>query len=66
MLMNMLPALTIGPGLYLQFINLQNDLDHHYNLTYCNKSGASTPSVESIYTVKEMILSSLFVKHLLF
>ena len=55
----MLPALTIGPGLYLLFINLQNDLDHHYKLTYCNKSGASTPSVESIYTVKEMILSSL-------
>ena len=44
-LMDMLPALTIGPGLYLLFINLQNDLDHHYKLTYCNKSGASTPSV---------------------
>ena len=58
-LMDMLPALTIGPGLYLLFINLQNDLDHHYKLTYCNKLGASTPSVESIYTVKEMILSSL-------
>ena len=58
-LMDMLPALTIGPGLYLLFINLQNNLDHHYKLTYCNKSGASTPSVESIYTVKEMILSSL-------
>ena len=58
-LMDMLPALTIGPGLYLLFINLQNDLDHHYKLTYCNKSGASTPSVESIYSVKEMLLSSL-------
>ena len=58
-LMDMLPALTIGPGLYLLFINLQNDLDYHYKLTYCNKSGASTPSVESIYSVKEMLLSSL-------
>ena len=58
-LMDMLPALTIGPGLYLLFINLQNDLDHHYKLTYCNKSGASTPSVESIYSVKELLLSSL-------
>ena len=58
-LMDMLPALTIGPGLYLLFINLQNDLDHHYNLTYCNKSGVSTSPVESIYNVKEMLLSSL-------
>ena len=58
-LMDMLPALTIGPGLYLLFINLQHNLDHHYKLTYCNKSGASTPSVESIYSVKEMLLSSL-------
>ena len=58
-LMDMLPALTIGPGLYLLFINLQNDLDHHYKLTYCNKSGASTVPVESVYKVKEMLLSSL-------
>ena len=58
-LMDMLPALTIGPGLYLLFINLQNDLDHHYKLTYCNESGASTVLVESVYNVKEMLLSSL-------
>ena len=58
-LMDMLPALTIGPGLYLLFINLQNDLDHHYKLTYCNESGASTVPVESIYKVREMLLSSL-------
>ena len=58
-LMDMLPALTIGPGLYLLFINLQNDLDHHYKLTYCNECGASTVTVESIYKVKEMLLSSL-------
>ena len=58
-LMDMLPALTIGPGLYLLFINLENDLDHHYKLTYCNKSGISTSPVESIYNVKEMLLSSL-------
>ena len=58
-LMDILPALTIGHGLYLLFINLQNDLDHHYKLTYCNECGASTVTVESIYKVKEMILSSL-------
>ena len=58
-LMDMLPALTIGPGLYLLFINLQNDLDDHYKLTYCSSSGASTPQVESNFSVKEMLLSSL-------
>ena len=58
-LMDMLPALTIGPGLYLLFINLQNDLDHHYKLMYYNQSGASTVPVESVYKVKEMLLSSL-------
>ena len=50
-LMDMLPALTIGPGLYLLFINFQNDLDHHYKLTYCNESGASTVLVESVYII---------------
>ena len=58
-LMDMLPALTIGPGLYLLFINLQNDLDHHFKLTYCNASGASTPTIESVNTVKDLLLSSL-------
>ena len=58
-LMDMLPALTIGPGVYLLFINLQNDLDHHYKLTYCNASGDFSPPVESVYTVKEFLLSSL-------
>ena len=58
-LMDMLPALTIGPGLYLLFINLQNDLDHHYKLAYCNEFGDSTVPVESIYKVREMLLSSL-------
>ena len=58
-LMDMLPALTLGPGLYLLFINLQNDLDHHYKLTYCNASGENTPPIKSVYSVKEMLLSSL-------
>ena len=58
-LMDMLPALTLGPGIYLLFINLQHDLDHYYKLTYCDASGKSTSPVESTYTVKEMLLSSL-------
>ena len=58
-LMDMLPALTFGPGLYLLFINLQNDLDHHYKLSYCNSCGVNSPSLESIYSVKDMLLASL-------
>ena len=58
-LMDMLPALTIGPGLYLLFMNLQNDLHERYCLSYCTTSGESTPPVESTYTVEEMMLSAL-------
>ena len=58
-LMDMLPALTVGPGLYLLFINLQNELDEHYKLSYCSSSGESTPSVNSTYTVMEMLFSAL-------
>ena len=58
-LMDMLPALTLGPGIYLLFINLQHDLDHHYKLIYRDKRGESTTPVESTYTVKETLLSSL-------
>ena len=58
-LMDMLPALTVGPGLYLLFINLQNELDEHYKLSYCNASGKSTPPVDSTYTVMEMLFSAL-------
>ena len=58
-LMDMLPALTIGPGLYLLFMNLQNDLHERCCLRYCTTSGESTPPVESTYTVEEMMLSAL-------
>ena len=58
-LMDMLPALTVGPGLYLLFINLQNELDEHYKLSYCSVSGKSTPSVNSTYTVMEMLFSAM-------
>ena len=58
-LMDMLPALTIGPGLYLLFMNLENDLHERYCLSYCTTSGESTPPVESTYTVEEMMLSAL-------
>ena len=58
-LMDMLPALTIGPGIYLLFINLQNDLDERYQLSFCNDSGESSIPVQSNYTVLEMLFASL-------
>ena len=58
-LMDMLPALTIGPGLYLLFVNLQNELHTKYRVSYRNKSGlASIPEMSS-HTVEELILSTL-------
>ena len=55
-LMDTLPALTVGPGVYLLFINLQNDLDHHFKLTYFKSSHKKTPPTVSIYTVKKLLL----------
>ena len=58
-LMDMLPALTVGSGLYLLFIDLQNDFDESYKMTFCNASGESRIPVQSNYTVMEMLFSSL-------
>ena len=62
-MMDMLPALTVGPGLYLLFIDFQNDLEECYKLTFCNASGESSIPVHSNYTVMETLFSSLFKFH---
>ena len=58
-LMDMLPALTIGPGLYLLFVNLQNDLHSKYRVSYRDKSGLTSIPEMSSHTVEELILSTL-------
>ena len=58
-LMDMLPALTIGPGLYLLFLNLNHDLQNRYEVSYYSKSGENPIKVGSTYTVKETLLSAL-------
>ena len=58
-LMDMLPALTIGPGLYLLFCKLIDDLQKSYTVSYCSTSGESTLPFESTYTVEEVLLSAL-------
>ena len=58
-LMDMLPALTIGPGLYLLFCKLIDDLKKSYTISFFSPSGESTLPVESTYTVEEVLLSAL-------
>ena len=58
-LMDMLPALTIGPGLYLLFVNLQNELHSKYRVSYRDKSGLTSIPEMSSHTVEELILSTL-------
>ena len=58
-LMDMLPALAIGPGLYLIFFNLQWNLKKEFKVFYQHPSGKTTKSQESKITLEEMLLSTL-------
>ena len=58
-LMDMLPALAIGPGLYLIFFNLQWNLKKEFNVFYQHPSGKSTTPEESKITLEEILLSTL-------
>jgi GTPase SAR1 family protein len=57
--MDMLPALTIGPALYLLFCKLTDDLKSRYTVSYLSPSGESTASEKSTYTMEELILTAL-------
>ncbi len=58
--MDMLPALTIGPALYLLFCKLIDELKSRYTVSYLSPStGESTTPVESTYTVEEVLLTAL-------
>ena len=58
-LMDMLPALTIGPGLYLIFFNLEWNLKKDFKVFYQHPSGKITTPEESKITLEEMLLSTL-------
>ena len=58
-LMDVLPALTIGPGLYLVFFNLQWNLKKEFKVFYQHPSGKTTTPDESKITLEEMLLSTL-------
>ncbi len=57
-LMDCLPALTIGPALYLLFCKLNTNLDDHYTVGYRGTDG-KTSSLLSHFTIKETLLSAL-------
>ena len=58
-LMDMLPALTIGPGLFLVFFNLEWSLKKEFRVFYQHSSGKTTTPEESKITLEEMLLSTL-------
>ena len=58
-LMDMLPALTISPGLYLLFFNLEWNLKKEFKVYYQHSSGKATTPEESKITLEEMLLSTL-------
>ncbi len=57
-LMDCLPALTIGPAIYLLFCKLNTNLDDHYTIGYRGTDG-KTSSLLSHFTIKETLLSAL-------
>ncbi len=58
-LMDMLPAFTIGPGLYLLFFSYEFKLDEEYQVFYQRASGEKTVPEKSEFTLKEMLLCTL-------
>ncbi len=58
-LMDMLPAFTIGPGLYLLFFSYECDLKSQFPVYYETSSGKTTEHEQSTVTLEEMLLSCL-------
>ena len=58
-LMDMLPALTIGPGLFLLFFNLEWNLKKEFKVFFQHQSCKTSTTEESKITLEEMLLSTL-------
>ena len=58
-LMDMLPALTLGPALCLVFFNLEWNLKKEFPVLYQHPSGKTTAPEESKIILEEMLLSTL-------
>ena len=57
-LMECLPALTIGPALYLLFCKLNANLDDYFKIGYRGSDGSTSPS-PSHFTIKETLVTAL-------
>ena len=58
-LMDMLPALTVGPGLYLLFFSYELKLKCEFKVSFQSSSGESSIPEQSRLTLEEMLLSAL-------
>ena len=56
--LDMLPALTIGPALYLICFNLQNEISQRYSVMYVSERGKEC-KLQYSYSVLEVIFQSL-------
>jgi len=57
--LEMLPALTMGPALYLIFFRLNQKLKQTYQIRYVSKDNEEVPLGDSSYTVEEVIFQAL-------
>ena len=57
--LEMLPALTMGPALYLIFFRLNQELKRTYEIQYVSKDNEEVPLGDSSYTVEEVIFQAL-------
>ena len=57
--LEMLPALTMGPALYLIFFRLNQELKETYKIHYVSKDNEGVPLGDSLYTVEEVIFQAL-------
>ena len=53
--LDMLPALTIGPALYLLFFRLDQELGKHYPVRFCTADNKQDITLESSYCIKEVL-----------
>ena len=57
--LEMLPALTVGPALYLIFFRLNQNLKQRYQIQYVSEDNENVQLDDSSYTVEEVIFQAL-------
>ena len=57
--LEMLPALTMGPALYLIFFRLNQKLKQRYQIQYVSEHNEDVQLDDSVYTIEEVIFQAL-------